>query len=94
MATSIVFDVARRQLRVELSDERDSARLAKWKPPAPRYPTGVFAKYARQRVVGGAGRGDDIRREWRADGWQAELECEFRFATVRGARGEMSNDEA
>ena len=43
----IVFDIAKRELRVELSDEELRARLARWKPPAPRYATGVFAKYAR-----------------------------------------------
>jgi dihydroxy-acid dehydratase len=43
---SIVFDVAARKLQIELSDAEIKARLAKWKPPAPRYKTGVFAKYA------------------------------------------------
>ncbi len=43
---TIVFDVAARKLQVELSDAEIKARLAKWKPPAPRYKTGVFAKYA------------------------------------------------
>jgi dihydroxy-acid dehydratase len=42
----IVFDLATKSLRVELSDAEIKARLAKWKPPAPRYKTGVFAKYA------------------------------------------------
>jgi dihydroxy-acid dehydratase len=43
---TIVFDIPQRQLRVELSDEEIRARMAKWKAPAPRYPRGVFAKYA------------------------------------------------
>ena len=43
----VVFDIAKRELRVELSDDQLRARLAKWKPPAPRYASGVFAKYAR-----------------------------------------------
>jgi dihydroxy-acid dehydratase len=43
---TIVFDVAARKLQLELSDPEIKARLAKWKPPAPRYKTGVFAKYA------------------------------------------------
>jgi dihydroxy-acid dehydratase len=43
----VVFDIAKRELRVELSDDELRARLATWKPPAPRYATGVFAKYAR-----------------------------------------------
>jgi dihydroxy-acid dehydratase len=42
----IVFDLATKSLRIELSDEEIKARLAKWKAPAPRYKTGVFAKYA------------------------------------------------
>jgi dihydroxy-acid dehydratase len=43
----IVFDVPRRELRVELSEDELNSRLATWQPPAPRYQTGVFAKYAR-----------------------------------------------
>jgi len=42
----VVFDIANRQLRVELSDAEIQARLASWTPPPPNYPTGVFAKYA------------------------------------------------
>jgi len=42
----IVFDLATKSLSVELSDAEIKARLAKWKAPAPRYKTGVFAKYA------------------------------------------------
>jgi dihydroxy-acid dehydratase len=44
----VVFDVARRELRVELTDKEIRNRLAKWKAPAPRYAAGVMAKYARQ----------------------------------------------
>ena len=43
----IVFDVGRRELRVELSDEEIQKLLALWKPPEARYRTGVMAKYAR-----------------------------------------------
>ena len=43
----VVLDVEARELRVELSDDELAARLAAWSPPAPRYTTGVFAKYAR-----------------------------------------------
>jgi len=43
---TIVFDIPQRQLRVELSDEQIRSRMEKWEPPAPRYPSGVFAKYA------------------------------------------------
>jgi len=42
----IVFDIPQRRLRVELSDEQIRSRMEKWKAPAPRYPSGVFAKYA------------------------------------------------
>ena len=42
----IVFDVAGRQLNVELSDAEIATRLKSWRPPAPRYPGGAFAKYA------------------------------------------------
>ncbi|MGO9087045.1 MAG: dihydroxy-acid dehydratase [Terriglobales bacterium] len=42
----IHFDVRKRVLEVEISDDVLRQRMAQWKPPAPRYPTGVFAKYA------------------------------------------------
>jgi dihydroxy-acid dehydratase len=38
--------VAARRIDVDLEDAEIAARLAAWKPPAPRYATGVFAKYA------------------------------------------------
>ncbi len=40
------FDVNKRVLEVELSDDVLRQRMAQWKAPQPRYPTGVFAKYA------------------------------------------------
>jgi len=42
----IHFDVQRRVLEVEVSDDVLRQRMAQWKAPQPRYPTGVFAKYA------------------------------------------------
>jgi dihydroxy-acid dehydratase len=42
----IRFDVKQRVLEVELSDEVIQKRMREWKPPQPRYATGVFAKYA------------------------------------------------
>jgi dihydroxy-acid dehydratase len=42
----IRFDVSQRVLEVEISDEVLRQRMKEWKPPQPRYPTGVFAKYA------------------------------------------------
>ena len=51
----IVFDLKKRELRVEVSDSELKQRLASWKPPQPRYGTGVMAKYANQ--VSSASRG-------------------------------------
>ena len=42
----IVFDIPNRRLNVELSAADMQKRLAGWKPPAPRYTSGVMAKYA------------------------------------------------
>src|ERR1700730_13162696 len=42
----ITFDVAKRRLDVEISEAEMKARLQKWSPPAPRYTSGVMAKYA------------------------------------------------
>jgi len=42
----IVFDIPKRKLEVELSAKEIRSRMAKWKAPKPRYPAGVFAKYA------------------------------------------------
>lgn len=42
----IEIDVRERELRLVLSDEEIEKRLANWSAPAPRYRTGVFAKYA------------------------------------------------
>jgi dihydroxy-acid dehydratase len=42
----IRFDVKTRTLEVEISAEVLGRRMQEWKPPEPRYATGVFAKYA------------------------------------------------
>jgi dihydroxy-acid dehydratase len=42
----IVIDIEKRRLDVELSDKEIKARLAEWRPPSPRYTSGVFHKYA------------------------------------------------
>ncbi len=52
---TVVFDVASRELNVELSDEELSERLDGYEPPAPKYDRGVLGKYARQ--VGSASEG-------------------------------------
>ncbi|MFQ5992837.1 MAG: dihydroxy-acid dehydratase [Nitrospiraceae bacterium] len=44
---TIVFDVAKRRLDVDITQADLNARLRQWTPPAPRYSTGVMAKYAR-----------------------------------------------
>ena len=43
----VVVDVANRRLDVDLTDAQIKERLAGWTAPAPRYQTGVMAKYAR-----------------------------------------------
>ncbi|MGH7409536.1 MAG: dihydroxy-acid dehydratase, partial [Candidatus Methylomirabilis sp.] len=43
----IVFDVKKRRIDVELTAAEIKRRLATWKPPAPRYKSGVMAKYVR-----------------------------------------------
>ena len=52
---TIVFDVRRRRLDVELSAAELKRRLRGWKPPKPRYAWGVLAKYG--RLVGSASEG-------------------------------------
>ena len=43
---TIHIDVNQRVLEVEVSDAALRQRMAQWKPPQPRYPGGVFGKYA------------------------------------------------
>ena len=42
----ITIDTRIRKLELEISDAEIDQRMTGWKPPAPRYKTGVFAKYA------------------------------------------------
>jgi len=42
----IRFDVNQRTLEIEVNNDVLVQRMAQWKPPQPRYRTGVFAKYA------------------------------------------------
>jgi len=44
---SITIDAARHELRINVGDRDLAARKAGWKAPAPRYTSGVLAKYAR-----------------------------------------------
>jgi dihydroxy-acid dehydratase len=52
---TIVFDVANRQLNVELPEGELAERLAAYEPPAPQYANGVLGKYAKH--VGSAAQG-------------------------------------
>ncbi len=42
----ITFDIPKRRLDVDISDEALKQRMKPWRAPEPRYRTGVFAKYA------------------------------------------------
>jgi dihydroxy-acid dehydratase len=44
---AVTIDAEARLLRVEVADEELARRRAAWTPPAPRYTSGVLAKYAR-----------------------------------------------
>src|SRR4029077_11564700 len=43
---TIVFDIPKRELNVEISTDEMQGRLATWKSPTPRFTSGVMAKYA------------------------------------------------
>jgi dihydroxy-acid dehydratase len=43
---TVVFDIEKRRLDMEISDADIQKRLASWRAPEPRYKTGVFSKYA------------------------------------------------
>ena len=42
----IEINIPRRQIQADVSDAEMKSRLSQWKAPAPRYQSGVFAKYA------------------------------------------------
>ncbi len=44
---TILFDERNRKLQLEVSDTEIDSRLAAWRPPEPRFASGVMAKYAR-----------------------------------------------
>jgi len=44
---AITIDAERRVLQLDVSDGELTRRRARWKPPAPRYTSGVLAKYAK-----------------------------------------------
>ena len=43
---TIILDVAARRIDLDVAPEILKDRLARWQAPAPRYTSGVFAKYA------------------------------------------------
>jgi dihydroxy-acid dehydratase len=43
---TIHIDINQRVLEVEVSDTALRQRMAQWKAPQPKYPGGVFGKYA------------------------------------------------
>jgi dihydroxy-acid dehydratase len=43
---TVVFDIPSRRLDLKVSEDELAHRRAQWQAPAPRYRTGVFAKYA------------------------------------------------
>jgi dihydroxy-acid dehydratase len=51
----VVFDISKRRLDVELSQEEIQKRLSQWTPPKPRYNKGVMAKY--MKLVSSASQG-------------------------------------
>jgi dihydroxy-acid dehydratase len=52
---TVTFDVERRELNVDLSDDEIAQRVAAYEPPPPAYESGVLGKYARH--VGSAAQG-------------------------------------
>jgi dihydroxy-acid dehydratase len=52
---TVSFDVARRRLDLHVPEDEIRRRMRDWQPPAPRYTSGVFAKY--QAMVGSASEG-------------------------------------
>lgn len=59
---TVVFDIPKRQLNVEITADEMKKRLAAWKAPAPKYTHGVFAKYA--ALVSSASEGAITRPKW------------------------------
>ena len=52
---SILLDIENRRIDLEIPAAELESRLKAWKPPAPKYTSGVFEKYV--RLVGSAARG-------------------------------------
>ncbi|MBF6599236.1 MAG: dihydroxy-acid dehydratase [Dehalococcoidia bacterium] len=58
----ISFDIPNRRLDLELSEHEIAARLRHWRAPAPRFTTGVMAKYA--AIVSSASTGAITTPRW------------------------------
>lgn len=58
----VVFDVEARKLEMEVSAQEIAQRMEKWTAPPPRYPEGVFGKYA--GLVSSAAEGAVTRVKW------------------------------
>jgi dihydroxy-acid dehydratase len=52
---TITFDIPNRRLDLHVAEDEIRRRMQAWQPPAPRYTTGVFAKYV--AMVGSASLG-------------------------------------
>jgi dihydroxy-acid dehydratase len=52
---TVTIDAERRLLQLEVDEAELARRRAAWRPPAPRYTSGVLVKYA--RLVGSAALG-------------------------------------
>jgi dihydroxy-acid dehydratase len=52
---TVTIDAHRQLIEVQLSDDELARRRAEWKQPAPRYTSGVLAKY--QQLVASADKG-------------------------------------
>jgi dihydroxy-acid dehydratase len=59
---TVVIDIEQRRLDLEVAPEIIAQRLSGWEEPAPRYRTGVMAKYA--AAVGSASEGATVSPRW------------------------------
>jgi dihydroxy-acid dehydratase len=68
---TIVIDVDRHALDLDVPDDELDRRRAAWTPPTPRYTTGVFAKYAALVASASEGAVTDPGVRWTAAGARA-----------------------
>jgi len=60
---SITIDAGKRLIQLNVSEKELAARRKQWKPPSPRYTTGVFGKYIRLVTTASQGAVTDVRPE-------------------------------